>query len=52
MLKKLRVNMKVAIFWDTALRSPYMNRRFGGKYHLHPQGRKSAEKETIALAGE
>jgi hypothetical protein len=26
--------------------SLYVNRRFGGKYHLHLQGRKSAEQET------
>jgi hypothetical protein len=28
------VVMKIAIFWDTAPCSPYMNRRFGGTYHL------------------
>jgi hypothetical protein len=26
--------------------SQYVNRRFGGKYHLHSQGRTSAEQET------
>jgi hypothetical protein len=26
--------------------SPYVNQRFGGTYHLHLQGRKSAEQET------
>jgi hypothetical protein len=26
--------------------SRYVNRRFGGTYHLHVQGRKSAEQET------
>jgi hypothetical protein len=25
--------MNVAIFWDIALCSPYVNRRFGGRYH-------------------
>jgi hypothetical protein len=34
------------IFWDTAPRSPYVNRRFGEKYHFHLQGVKSAEDET------
>jgi hypothetical protein len=36
----------VAIFWDTALCSPYVTGHFGGKFHLHLQGRKSAEPET------
>jgi hypothetical protein len=36
----------VGIFLDTAPYSPYVKRRFGGAYHLHLQGRKSAEKET------
>jgi hypothetical protein len=35
--------MKFAIFWYIAPCSTYMNRRFGGTYHLHLQGRKSAE---------
>jgi uncharacterized protein YjhX (UPF0386 family) len=35
--------INVAIFLDTAMCSPYVNRRFGGMYHLHLQGRKSAE---------
>jgi hypothetical protein len=30
------VVMKVAIFWDIAPYSPYITRRFGGTYHLHP----------------
>jgi hypothetical protein len=37
--------MKVAIFWDIAPCSPYMNGRFGGTYLLHFQGRKAAEQE-------
>jgi hypothetical protein len=38
------VVMKIVIFWDIAPCSPYMNRRFGGTYHFHLQGRKSAER--------
>jgi hypothetical protein len=38
--------MNVAICWDKAPCSPYVNRRFGGRYNLHLQGRKSAEQET------
>jgi hypothetical protein len=37
------VVMEIAIFWDLAQCSPNMNRCFGGMYHLHFQGRKSAE---------
>jgi hypothetical protein len=37
--------LKVTIFWDIALCSQYMNRRFGGTYHLPFQGRKSSEQE-------
>jgi hypothetical protein len=43
--------MKTAIFWDIALCSPYMNRRFEGTYHLHLQGRKSAKQQTSMKAG-
>jgi hypothetical protein len=35
-----------AIYWDIAPCSTYVNRRFGGKYHLYLHGRKSAEQET------
>jgi hypothetical protein len=35
-----------AIFRDIAPCSPYVDRCFGGTYHLHLQGRKSAEQET------
>jgi hypothetical protein len=38
--------INVAIFWDIQPCSPYVNRRFGGTYYLHLQGRKSAEQET------
>jgi hypothetical protein len=34
------------IFWDIASCSLYMNQHFGGTYHLHLQGWKSAEQET------
>jgi hypothetical protein len=44
------VVMKIVIFLDIASCSPYMNRRFEGKYHLHLQGRKSAEQETSVRA--
>jgi hypothetical protein len=37
--------MKFVICWDMAPCSPYMSRRFGGTYHLHFQGRKSAEQK-------
>jgi hypothetical protein len=36
----------IVIFWDTALCSPYVNRRFGGTYHFHSQGHKSAGQES------
>jgi hypothetical protein len=36
----------VAIFWDTAPCSPYVNWRFGGTYNLHFQGREATEQET------
>jgi hypothetical protein len=37
----------VAIFWNIAPYSSYVNRRFGGTYHLHFQGRKSATCYTL-----
>jgi hypothetical protein len=39
--------INVVIFWDISQCNPYANRLFGGKYHLHLQGRKLAEQETI-----
>jgi hypothetical protein len=36
----------VVIFCDMVPCSLYVNRRFGGRYHFHPQSRKSAEQET------
>jgi hypothetical protein len=34
------VTMKKAVFWDVAPCRNCVNRRFGGKYRLHLQGRK------------
>jgi hypothetical protein len=34
------------VIWDTALCSLYVNRRFGRKYHVHIQDRKSTAQET------
>jgi hypothetical protein len=45
------VVMNVAIFWDIAPCSPYVNQRFGGTYHLYLQGKKSAEQETSVQQG-
>jgi hypothetical protein len=45
-------NMIDAIFWNITLCSPYVNQRFGGKYFIHFQDRKSAEQETGVLAGD
>jgi hypothetical protein len=41
----------VAIFWDILPNSPYVNRRFGGTYHLHLQCRKSADQQNQRAAG-
>jgi hypothetical protein len=38
--------MTNAVFWDVALCSYCVNRRFGGTYHLHLQGRKIRERGT------
>jgi hypothetical protein len=38
--------MKNAVFWDVAPCSSCMNRRFGGTYRLHLQGRKIRERVT------
>jgi hypothetical protein len=42
----IAVLTNVAIFRDSAPSSPYVNRRFGGMYHLHLRDRKSDEQET------
>jgi hypothetical protein len=41
--------MDVAIFWDIAPCSPYVNRRFGRTYHLHLHGRWSSYVPTNRL---
>jgi hypothetical protein len=38
--------MNVAIFLDTAPCGLYVDLRFGGPYHLHLQGLKSAEADS------
>jgi hypothetical protein len=35
-----------AVFWDVALCSSYVNRRFGGTYSLQLHGRKNRERGT------
>jgi hypothetical protein len=40
------VVMNSSTFWDIAPCSSCVNRRFGGTYGLHLQGRKSAEQQT------
>jgi hypothetical protein len=40
--------MNVAIFWNIALRSPYVKRHFEGTYHFHLRGRKSDEEKQNA----
>jgi hypothetical protein len=39
------VVINVTVFWDIATCSEYVNERIRGAYHLHLQGRKSAEPE-------
>jgi hypothetical protein len=45
------VVMNVAIVWDIAPCSPYVNRRFEEAYHLHLQGRKSAQARNQHAVG-
>jgi hypothetical protein len=40
------MSMKNVVFWDVALFRSWVNRRFGGKYRLHLQGRKIREPWT------
>jgi hypothetical protein len=40
------VTMKHTVFWHMALCGSCMNRRFGGTYRLHLQGRKIHERRT------
>jgi hypothetical protein len=41
--------MNVAIYWDIAPCSQYIDRRFGRAHHLHLQGLKIAEQEMCML---
>jgi hypothetical protein len=43
--------MKNAVFWDVAPYTSCVNRRFGGTYCLHLQGRKSASGEPAWAGG-
>jgi hypothetical protein len=45
------VAMNVATFWDIAPCSPYVNRCFGGKYHLHLQGSRISRTRNRRVAG-
>jgi hypothetical protein len=38
--------LTAVVVWNIAPCCPHGNRLFGGKYHFHIQGRKSAERET------
>jgi hypothetical protein len=40
------VTMKNVVFWDVVLCRSCVNRRFGGTYRLHLQGRKIRERRT------
>jgi hypothetical protein len=40
--------MKNVVFWDVALCRSCVNRRFGGMYRLHLQGRKIRKRRTSA----
>jgi hypothetical protein len=40
------VSIKNAVFWDMAPCRSCVNRRFGGTYRLHLQGRKVRERGT------
>jgi hypothetical protein len=44
------VTMKNVVFWDVALCRSSVNRRFGGTYRLHLQGRKICSSETSVNA--
>jgi hypothetical protein len=44
-------SMKNVVFWDVALCTSCVNRRFGGKYRLHLQGIKSASEEPVWPGG-
>jgi hypothetical protein len=42
------IPMKNAVFWDVAPCRSSVNRRFGGTYHLHLHGRKSASEDLAS----
>jgi hypothetical protein len=42
--------LNVRIFWDIAPCNSYMNKCFGGTYHLYLQGRISAYQETSEMS--
>jgi hypothetical protein len=44
--EKIYFYMKNAVFWDVAPCTSCVNRRFGGTYRLHLQGRKIRERGT------
>jgi hypothetical protein len=46
MLVFTAVTMKIAVFWDLVPCRSSVNRRFGGTYRLHLQGRKIRERGT------
>jgi hypothetical protein len=39
--------IKNVVFWDVALYRSWVNRRFGGTYRLHLQGRKIRENVIV-----
>jgi hypothetical protein len=43
-------NMKNAVFWDVVQCSSCVNRRFGGTYRLHLQGRQIRERGTSSTS--
>jgi hypothetical protein len=47
----MAVTVKYAVSWDVAPCRSCVNRRFGGKYRLHLQGRKSASEEPARAGG-
>jgi hypothetical protein len=44
--REFYLEMKNVVLWDVALCRSCVNRRFGGKYRLHFQGRKIRERGT------
>jgi hypothetical protein len=46
-----KFKVKNVVFWDVALCRSWVNRRFGGTYRLHHQGRKICERELTSAGG-